>query len=331
MRVLYVDTFSTPTSADNVNGMLKAYHKAATMEPFDYRGLAKKYGVARMNEMLVEAALHFQPDLVHLGKCEQIKGSAIKAIKERLDTYVIHFYGDFRWEPRSWVVDIGKYADRTLFNYDDERILGKYRAAGVRHVGGWWGCGTDPEVFYPRGVKKDWDLVFTGTNVRLPQNKGYATRRQLLEAILDTGFRLHIFGGVGGWRYLEERGDVHLHPFAVGGSLAAVYSRAKITLGINGVNDIHMYASWRRAVNSMASGAFHLTHHVPGIETFFENKKHLVWFHSVPEAVELVKYYLSHEEEREKIAVAGRREVLVRHTWDVRIAQMLERVPCQCQ
>lgn len=326
MRVLYIDTFSTITAADNVRGMLKAYRRVAVLKPFDYRGLTRKHGVTRMNEILIETALHFQPNLIHLGKCEQIKGSAIKAIKEALDTYVIHFYGDFRWDLQPWVVDLGRYVDCTLFNYDDERILSKYRAAGVKNIGGWWGCGTDPEVFYPREVKESWDLVFAGSNVNLPQNKGYRTRRQLLEAVLDAGFCLHIFGQTGGWKYLKKRGDVHLHPFTVGGDLAVAYSQAKITLGINGVNNIHMYASWRRAVNSMASGAFHLTHHVPGIETFFKNRKHLVWFNSVSEAVELVKYYLSHEEEREKIAAAGRQEVIARHTWDLRIAQMIERV-----
>lgn len=329
MKVLYTDTFSTPTSADNVNGMLKAYRKVVTLEPFDYRRLAKEHGVTWMNEMLVETALRFCPDLIHLGKCEQIRGSTIKAIKERLDTCVIHFYGDFRWTPQPWVVDIGKYADYTLFNNDDARCRGMYEAVGVKHVGSWWGCGTDPEVFYPRKAEKDWDLVFAGSNVRLPQNKGYETRRQLLEAILDAGFCLHVFGNVGGWRYLEECGDIHLHPFIVGNGLATAYSRTKITLGVNGVNDVHMYASWRRAVNAMASGTFHLTHYVPGIETFFENGKHLVWFTSVPEAVELVKYYLTHREEREEIAAAGRQEVLARHTWDVRIAQMIGRVP-QC-
>lgn len=326
MKVLFVDTISSAYSADNVNGMTKAYRKVATLKTFDNGLLAAKHGILRMNQMLVEATLQFHPHLIHLGKCDNVSGTTIKAIKEGLDTYVIHFYGDFRWNLQPWVVDIGRYADCTLFNNDDVRCRSMYEAAGVQHVGGWWGCGVDPKIFYPREVEKTWNLVFGGSNIPLP-HKGYETRRQLLGAILDEGFCLHVFGNVGSWNCLKGRGDIHLHPFVFGGRFSEVCSRAKITLGVNGVNDVYMYASWRRAMNSMASGAFHLTHYVPGMETFFRNRKHLVWFNSVSEAIELIKYYLAHEEEREEIAVAGCQEILAHHTWDERITRMIERVP----
>jgi len=323
-RVLYVDTLSEPHAACNVNGMIKAYKKVSILKPFDYRGLATKHGVARMNQMLVEAALEFHPDLIHLGKSESIAGSTIKAIKQQLNTYVIHFYGDFRWDPQSWVVDIGRYADCTLFSNTDDRILSKYRAAGVKHIGGWWDAGTDPEVFYPRNVLKTKDVVLMANNLDIPHD-GYVKRRNLVEAALAKGSDVHLYGK--GWEYLEEAGypNLHVHGFVTGDRFAEVCSTAKITLGINGVNDVRMYASWRRAVNSMASGAFHLTHYVPDMETVFENRRHLVWFHSIPEAMELIDYYLSHEEEREAIAASGRQEVLARHTWDARIGQMLAR------
>lgn len=321
-KVLYVDTLSTAYAACNVNGMLKAYRKVATLEPFDYRGIARKRGPARMNRLLVERAVRFRPDLIHLGKSESITGAAIKAIKKQIRTYVIHFYGDFRWDPQSWVVDIGRYADCTLFNYTDDRILDKYRAAGVRHIGGWWNAGTDPGVFYPRKVAQNHEVAFMGRNIYLSLD-GYAKRRELLEGAIEKGFDVHIYGK--GWKHLSKLG--HLHAFVAEGGFAEACSAAKITLGINGVNNVRMYASWRRTMNSMGSGAFHLTHYIPGLETIFENRKHLVWFDTVPEALELIGHYLSHENEREAIAKAGRQEVLGKHTWDVRIAEMIERIP----
>jgi len=174
-------------------------------------------------------------------------------------------------------------------------------------------------------VEKSYDVVFMGTNWRNLPNEGYEERRQLIRAMLDAGLDVHIFGK--GWDYLKENyQNVHLHQFVIADKLAEACSRSKVTLGINGVNNVRMYASWRRTVNTMASGAFHLTHYVPGLETVFENRKHLVWFNSVPEAVELTKHYLSHEEERERIAAAGRQEILANHTWDDRIAEMLARI-----
>jgi len=326
IKVLYVDTISTPTAACNVNGMMKAYSKKTILKKFDYRGLAAKHGISRMNEMLVEIALEFKPDMIHLGKSESISGKTIRVIKEYIDTYVIHFYGDFRWDPQPWVVDIGKYADCTLFNNTDDIILDKYRAAGVKNIGGFWDAGTDPEVFYLRDVEKTRDVVFMGgNNIDVPYD-GNEKRRQLIEEVVNQGIDVHVYGS--NWQYLLESGHgaLHIHPFVTEDEFAEVCSSTKITLGINAVNDIQMYASWRRIVNCMASGAFHLTHYVPGMETVFQNEKHLVWFNSVLEATELIKYYLSHDEEREVIAEAGRKEVLAKHTWDARVAELIRRM-----
>ena len=57
----------------------------------------------------------------------------------------------------------------------------------------------------------------------------------------------------------------------------------------------------------------------PGIEEVFVDKKQAVFFYSIPEAVELVEYYLKNSLEREMIADAGRHEVHRNHTFDVRI------------
>ena len=319
MKVLVVDTFSSAFRACDARGLLKAYSKVATVEAFEYR----QCGPARMNELLIEAAVAFQPDLIHLIKSEQVKGATIEEIKRQLPgTYVVYFYCDYRPKLQPFVVDIGKSADCTVFNTTDERILSKYRDAGVKHIGGWWSVGPDPEVFCPRKGGRPWDLVFLAHNQRYP-HKGYSKRRQLVAAILDSGFALHLFGT--GWGYLQQRKNAYRHLVVVGEQFAIACSRAKITLGINGINDMHMYASWRRTFNSMASGAFHLTHYIPGLETLFENGKHLVWFNSVPEAVELIKYYLPREEERESIAAAGRQVVLANHTWDKRVEVMMDR------
>ena len=59
-------------------------------------------------------------------------------------------------------------------------------------------------------------------------------------------------------------------------------------------------------------------------EEVFENGKHLVWFESISEAIELIECYLAHDDEREQIAQTGRQEVISHHTWDHRIAQMFE-------
>lgn len=322
IKVLYVDVMSQPHARSTANGRTEAYGKVSTLVTFDYRKLAQKYGQSRMNDMLLKTAVKFQPDLVQMGKAELIYGSTIKRIKEEIDTCVIHFYGDFRWEPQDWVIDIGRYADYTLFNCTDPRILDKYRALGVKNIGPFWNAGADPDIFHPRKVAKTKDVTFTGTNQPISPYEGYITRRELVEAILNEGIDLYLYGNK--WEYLSHMPNAHILPLVFGDQLVNVYAASKITLGVSAVNNVCMYAAWRRTFETMASGAFHLTHYVPGLEEVFENKKHLVWFNSVPEAIELIKYYLAHDEERQRIAEAGRQEVLIHHTWDIRIAELMK-------
>lgn len=320
-KILYVNMAFVRHAVSYTTSVMKAFSKVGTPKSFPYRRIARRHGAARMNEILVETALEFQPDLVFIRKGERISGSAIKRIKENTGACVILHYEDYRTSPQQWVLDIGKYADLILFENDDENYLNAYRARGLERIGPRWCNGVDPEVFYPRDVEKTWDLVFMGQNISLP-HEGYKVRRQLLETALRRGFSLHIFGGARGWKYLGPR--AHLHKFVIGGKFAEACSRAKITLGTHGVYDVHLYASWRRIFESSASGAFHLTHYVSGLETVFENHKHLVWFNSVPEAMDLIDYYLTHTKEREEIAAAGRQEVLAHHTWDNRISALVE-------
>lgn len=322
LKVLYVDTIyaEKPLTEINTDSRVKAYKKVSTLMTFDYRKLARKYGQSKMNEMLVKTAVKSKPDLIHLGKGEVIYGSTIKEIKTQIDTCVIHYYGDFRWEPQPWVVEIGKCADCTLFWHREIALIEEYKELGIKSVGFAW-PGTDPEKFYPRKKGKIYDIVFMGNNYDEKYWGRDNPRRQLIDAIGKKGFDLHIYGN--GWEYFSGVPNVHIHPFVEEEEFAKICSAAEITLGVNATNNVRMYTSWRRTFNSMASGAFHLTHYVPGLEEVFENKKHLVWFNSVPEAIELIEYYLAHDKERERITEAGRQEVLAHHTWDIRIAEII--------
>lgn len=60
-----------------------------------------------------------------------------------------------------------------------------------------------------------------------------------------------------------------------------------------------------RLVNTLASQAFHLVYHVDGVEEMFENKKDLVFYHNEKEQLELIEYYLKHDDERREIAKNG--------------------------
>lgn len=100
---------------------------------------------------------------------------------------------------------------------------------------------------------------------------------------------------------------------------ADTFSQSKIVFNISMLDDINM-----RTFEAMASGSFLLTNWIPTIEEFFEDGKHLALYRSEEEMIDKAKYYLAHDDEREKIAAAGYEEVIAKHTIGARVNRMLE-------
>lgn len=93
---------------------------------------------------------------------------------------------------------------------------------------------------------------------------------------------------------------------------------SKIGFNIAMKDDINM-----RCFETMATGTMLLTDRISHIEELFEDKKHLVLYDSFDDMVEKAKYYLAHDDEREKIAQAGYEEVMAKHTIQHRVDTIL--------
>lgn len=100
---------------------------------------------------------------------------------------------------------------------------------------------------------------------------------------------------------------------------ARKFAESKIVFNIAMKEDLNM-----RIFEVMATGSFLLTDWVPTIDELFEDGKHLVLFHSLDEMVDKARYYLTHDDEREKIAQAGYEEVMKNHTIQHRVSRILE-------
>ena len=76
----------------------------------------------------------------------------------------------------------------------------------------------------------------------------------------------------------------------------------------------------------MATGAFALATYTPRLEQVFTRKVHLDWYNTYDELVELIHYWLQHDEEREQVARQGYEYVMNNHTTTHRARQVLEDV-----
>lgn len=168
------------------------------------------------------------------------------------------------------------------------------------------------------------DCIFVGNNYDF-----FHSRRVgidiILKPLLDKDYDIKIYGN--SW-WLDNQRPFHINDRFYGGylnyeTMRTAYSSAKIVLGIHSVNTSPTMMSMR-TFEALACGAFFLTQWTPAIENTFINHKHLVWSKSPDETVELVDYYLSHPEEREKIAKCGQAEVYAKHTYQIRAQDLLK-------
>ncbi|MBU2529463.1 MAG: glycosyltransferase, partial [Elusimicrobia bacterium] len=105
--------------------------------------------------------------------------------------------------------------------------------------------------------------------------------------------------------------------------LIKIYNSAKIILNIHshGKSDPNM-----RVFEAAACGGFLLTEERRCLGDFFNINKEILTFSDKNELKEKIGYYLTHEEKRKEIAFAGQKRVLLNHTYQHRVGEMVEQI-----
>jgi hypothetical protein len=145
---------------------------------------------------------------------------------------------------------------------------------------------------------RELEVAFVGA-LNLPI---HARRRELLDA-LSSRFRMNDF------RHRVTQREA-----------AQIYAQSRIVVNITELPGFNM-----RNFEAMGQGALLLTQRTGyGIPELFQDGVHLVVYENCDDLLEKVAHYLSHDDERERIATAGRHEVLARHTYRHRAADFLQ-------
>ncbi len=158
----------------------------------------------------------------------------------------------------------------------------------------------EPEAYHDLELKKPFECLIKKYDVAFVGNVNNEKRIDFLDRMFKE-FPNFYFGQA---RFQEA---------------AKKFSQAKICLNISHVDDINM-----RTFEIMGSGNFLLTEWLPTIEELFKDGVHCAMYKTFDEAVDKAKYYLAHDEEREKIAQAGYEECMKFHKIDDRVDRMLE-------
>lgn len=106
--------------------------------------------------------------------------------------------------------------------------------------------------------------------------------------------------------------------------ISAIYYQTKININVT-LHCIETGAS-QRIFDVMAAGGFLISNYQQELEELFVPGDEIVLFHNMDELLELVHYYMEHEEERKRIAENGKRKVLALHNYAERLDQIIDLV-----
>ena len=110
-------------------------------------------------------------------------------------------------------------------------------------------------------------------------------------------------------------------PVEAGKATALVYAGSRINLNI-ALHGIEQGTS-QRIMDVMGAGGFVLSTYCPETAELFEENKEIVFFKTPEELLEKVDFYLTHDEERRRIARAGHEKVISCYTYNKKIRELL--------
>jgi spore maturation protein CgeB len=230
---------------------------------------------------------------IPLGVLRQIRQSSIKTVM---------YYEDMPSDILPTMIEKGKLVD--CFLATNKGLLNRYQKLGITNpiyfVGA---CDRyDHRIRFP--ILPHWksDIAFIG-------QARAGEPRVLLTRSLAQRFKVKVYGK--NWPAFGIRPTLKT---VTPRGYALVCSGAKIILGADITDKVEGYWS-NRLWLTLGCGGFFLTHYVHGMETYFENKRHLVWYHNQQECRDLVEEYLAKPRERRKIALSGYRLVHQHHTF----------------
>jgi glycosyltransferase involved in cell wall biosynthesis len=122
-------------------------------------------------------------------------------------------------------------------------------------------------------------------------------------------------------RAFREHRDILLrlalinHPAVYGVKMYQTLADSKITLNMHATR----FAGNMRLLEATGVGTCLLTDDLENIRNYFEPDKEIVTYKSIPEAVEKIKYLLSHDKERKAIALAGQKRTLEHYSSEIRL------------
>jgi len=272
------------------------------------------------DDKLVRSINIIKPDILLIKFYrDEIRKETVKYISEHTSTTVVGIFGDDEKYFYKNSKKLRKYSAIVTSEYAPcvnysittfKPAFEWYRKIGVENVLHMYYC-ANPRVYKKLNMKQDYEVSFSGSIT--PE------RISVCNHLLASNMRIHVFGN--GWRsgnhaVLDEDNYVRL------------FSKTKINLNINVdiIDGKRIPQIKARDFEVTMCGGFVLSQYNELLKPCYVLGKEIETFKTKPELVDKIKYYLKHEDKREKIAKAGHKRAQKDHTSISRFKRILKQI-----
>ncbi|RJQ51596.1 MAG: glycosyltransferase [Nitrospiraceae bacterium] len=283
----------------NIFAVVKPFGCKDVMDYIERRILA--YKTPGASQLMYEEVSQMQPDIVYVESGYNIEPAFLQRIRSELGIPVTMWFGDACIN-QSFIDRILNYTQTVDWQIVvDTRVIEEAEKRDIKNIEFVPFFGYD-HYFYPAEKEKSVDILFTGKSYS-NDFETYPSAEERISFMLrvneEFGERLKVVGE--GWeKYGLNNYSSHRVPEW---EINELNNRSKIILNYDAV-EVQGFTSCR-IYHALLSKAFIITKKYPGIEKFFINGKHLVWFETPEEGIELINHYLESPSGRMAIAQNG--------------------------
>jgi glycosyltransferase involved in cell wall biosynthesis len=316
LRILYLPIYEDRHEAQRAQkrGLRNALSKLGVVLEYDYVTRARNQ--VNVNAELPQINRAFQPHVLftQFHGIQEVKRPTIAQMRmDNPGMLVLNWNGDYWPEvyQQPDMIDMLHWYDLALCV--NHHMVTDYETRGIPAA--YWQVASEAPDTFPD--MPAYDVLFMAN--------AYGAERQrfgpVVKGLETLGITVGIYGR--GWPADWEATET-LYDFATS---HALMRNAKIVIGDNQHNDGSAFVS-NRFFETLHSGAFLLHQEIENFDTLtgYEAGKHYAVYHDDNDLRTQVQYYLKYEDERRKIAKAGKWYTRRWHSFDARVKQLFTQI-----
>ncbi len=276
---------------------------------FNTRKYTFLYGREAMNDKFLKVIEKEKPDyiLFYLVNEEFYLETLLKIRMISPKTKIVNLFSDDDINYDNFSRYMALFCDYILMAQPD--LIYKYKKDGFKNIFPLVVANAD--TFKPLNIKKKYDVTFIG--------KQKYNRAEFIRYLLDNGINVHVFGW--DWNKLPEFKNVQ-HGIPDNEEMVKIINQTRINLSFT-ENKFGKRHYKGRFFEISACKSFAIEQFFKGYLKFFKNNKEIVMYKDKEDLLKKVKYYLSHEKEREEIAARAYKKIKQEYDINVQLKKFI--------